>query len=185
MKLKKMDISGAMSAEAALARREAKQLDDAVALLPDDSPLKAEANGLKSKLGDLSGLPANHPLRVELEQAKIRYEENKQEQEEQPDKDAFKLRRAKRLATNNEKTKQRIADEQKVAKVRNSAKLLENSVREVREALKRLQSNLEASMPEFDNGDRYLLSKVQRIGRTIIAVDKGLVDATYTLRRIG
>ena len=72
---KKIDISGAMAAESALARQEAEALENEFNNLPDGE-LKSAILKEKGKLkGDLAGLPANHPLIKALEESKLRHEQ--------------------------------------------------------------------------------------------------------------
>ena len=61
---KKLGISGGMlsaakDAEASLARRDAEDLGNS---LPEGHPLREEVERQKAMIGDLSGLPAGHPL---------------------------------------------------------------------------------------------------------------------------
>ena len=120
--------------EHSLAKEEAKGLEDA---LPNGHPLKAEVEKQKAIMGgDLSGLPAGHPLMRALNTAKETYEirqtEEKKNQETVGTTSVpVELRKAKRLDEAVARRARYDKEEQDTDEMRNASKAVNRSLDEV------------------------------------------------------
>jgi hypothetical protein len=189
---KKIDISGAMAAEAALAREEMKglegNLEKSLDGLPDNHPLKILAQEELSKLdGDLSGLPPNHPLLLAMQEAKLRYDENERYAQEvavyEKEQQEIKIKRAKKLDAKRVADEKRRRQAERETVIRSATKRINSSMDETMDSLKRLRENIEASQEDFV-GDRYALMKLDRLNRLILAAMKGVSDSKINAGRV-
>lgn len=185
---KKIDISGAMAAEAALAKEEMQNLEQGLDDLPDNHPLKSLALEEKGKMGgDLAGLPANHPLFTAMEEAKLRHEESERFENElaeyEQEQEQIKIRHAKKLDAKKavENNRRRQAEREEV--VRSAAKKINSSMDETMDSLKRLRENIEASQEDFA-GDSYALMKLDRLSRLLLATMRGVSDSKVNAGRV-
>lgn len=192
--MKKLDakaISGAMAAETALSRREAEDLTEQAEQLPDDHPLKGEIERQQQLLGDLALLPANHPVRVAMEEARLRYEaeqsaatesaEFEAEQEEQAQR--AKLRHAKKLDAKREAAEVRRREEERGEKRRASVQTVNSSISETLDAVQRLLHNIDASREDFA-GDHYAEMKLERLSRVAAAAARGISQSKLNAGRM-
>ncbi len=183
MTLKAKMLTGAMEAEAALAKESASEFDETIDSLPDDSPLKQNAIGMKKLMGDLSGLPPGHPLLMAMEEARARYEAEEAakrqaegESEAEAEAEEAKLKKAKRLDEKKAAREARNRQEEKHERQRNAAKNINSSMAEAMDTLKRLNDNIEACRDDFA-GDRYAQMKLDRLQRVLLASMRGLADS--------
>jgi len=174
-------ISGAMAAEAALAKEETDDLEHAIGSLPEGHPLRAEVENQKRILGDLAGLPPGHPLLVAMEEARLRYEAAESETEDGADEAAaererVKVRRAKKLDAKKARAEERRREDEEEERLRAATKRINSSMNETIDALRRLGDNIEASREDFA-GDRYALMKLERLGRLVTAAVRGVGES--------
>ena len=186
--MKAKTISGAMAAEAALAKQEAEELEAAIDELPEDHPLKLEAARQRQAMGgDLAGLPATHPLRAAMEEARLRYEageaEAEAEAEAQSEQEQIKIRRAKKLDAKKAAAAQRRREEEKEERLRTATKSINASMTETVDALKRLNDNIMASQEDFA-GDRYAMMKLERLNRVVVAAMRGIHESKLNVGRV-
>jgi DNA repair exonuclease SbcCD ATPase subunit len=188
---KKIDITGAMAAESALAKEEMQNLeqnfDKTLDELSDSHPLKKLALEEKGKMGgDLSGLPPNHPLLVAMEEAKLRYEERESLEKEhaqyQQEQEKIKIRHAKKLNAKKALADKRRREDEREQVVRVATKRINSSMSETMDSLKRLRDNIRASQEDFA-GDSYALMKLQRLDRLIQATMRGVTESKINAGR--
>jgi hypothetical protein len=186
---KKIDIIGAMNAEKSLAREASNEIEKSLEELPDDSPLKNELLKEKSKLkGDLSGLPANHPLLLELAEAKARYENmeayvNEEEANFLKEQEKIVVRRAKRLEAKKIQAEQRRREDEREENLRVATKRINSSMSETMDSLKRLSDNIAASQEDFQS-DQYVLMKLDRLNRLLVATMRGIHQSKLNAGRV-
>lgn len=176
-------ISGAMDAEAALARESA---DKALDSMPD-GPEKEAAKAQREILGDLSDLPPGHPVRMAMEEARLRYEAEQelleQQTEEEKEAEIAKVKRAKRLDKKKAERAARDREEEKIERRRAAAKNVNASMTEAMDSLKRLDDNIVASSEDFA-GDRYTQMKLERLHRVLIATMRGISESKVNPGRL-
>lgn len=185
------DLDGVMAAEAALSREEAKQIEDTADQLPADDPLKGEVEKQKKVLGDLALLPANHPLRVAMEEARLRYEakqqaavENAEEEAEQEEQSKqAKMRRAKKLDAKKEAAKARQQADESIRKREASVETINSSISETVDVMNQLMHNINASQEEFA-GDHYAEMKLERLMRVASAAVRGISQSKLNKGRM-
>jgi len=173
---KKIGVSGAMLSsvkdiEASLARRDSEDLERG---LPEGHPLREEVNKQKALLGDLSSLPPGHPLILAMQAAKDRYEQQQtQRTEEQTHAadvrkatkvDADKVRRAARVAEDDQKIKRQDA-----AKQVNSC--IEGTLGTVKELYRVLSQH-----EELLNMEPLSRARAGRLKRLLFAAERGLSE---------
>jgi len=180
-------ISGVMAAEAALARKEAEELESTIDSLPEDHPLRIEAANQKRLVGDLAGLPSGHPLMVAMEEARLRYEAGSaptdEESEEQAEQERIKIRRAKKLDAKKSEAQQRRREDEREERLRAAAKRMNSSMNETVDVLKRLSDNIAASQEDFE-GDRYAQMKLERLSRIVTATMRGVSESKLSAGRM-
>lgn len=176
---KTVNIAGAIAAEKSLAREHALELERSLDNLPDDSPLKEALIEEKGKLkGDLAGLPDSHPLLLEMEEARLRFEEEELYADEQAQYikeqgELKEVRRAKRLEAKKVYTEQRRRDDDREELLREATKRINSSMSETMDSLKRLADNITASQEDFQT-DQYSLMKLERLNRVLTATMRGI-----------
>ncbi len=184
MKLKSgAALSKAMEAEGDLARRNARRIEEKLAQLPDDDPVKQEARKQKMMLGgDLAGLPPGHPLIKMLEDAKARYESEQVtgETEQAPGpqlKKARKLDERKRIAA------RIVAEEEKTRTRRAAMKDLKQSMETTLVAVRTVKDAALQSAEVFQ-GDQFAQMKIQRYARMAMGIEKWLLDGMAGIGRM-
>jgi hypothetical protein len=175
-------LTGAMAAEEHLANEERQEfLHD----MPD-GPMKDEFERQKGLLGgDLAGLPPGHPLLQAMEEARLRYEAE-QEMELQPESEPeenVQIKQAKRLDEKKARTEQRVRQEERRERHRTAAKIVNHSIVEVYDALKRLDENIKASHEDMQ-GDNYSMMKLERLSRVVAASMRGMSESKLNLGRM-
>ena len=188
MKTSAKTITGAMAAEAALAKKEAEEFEEAIDSLPEDHPLKLEAAKQKQIMGgDLAGLPPGHPLLQAMEAARARYEAEEGQAEEEAaaaaEREEIKIRHAKKLDAKKAKAEQRQKEEEREGQIRTAAKVINSSMDETVDALKRLNDNIIASQEDFA-ADRYALKKLERLQRVVVAAMRGVSSSKLNAGRV-
>jgi hypothetical protein len=174
---KKVKISGRMlsavkDAEIALAREEAKGLEDT---LPEGHPLKEEVDKQKSLLGgDLSGLPPGHPLLVALESARKNIEAQKAFDAER-EKARTEIKKAKKIDPNDVKREVRKQEDEVTDKRRQAAKVVNERIESVLKDVKVLFDELVAN-EELLNTDPFSRVKAARLRRLLFATERGISD---------
>jgi hypothetical protein len=167
--------------EQKLAAKEAKALEDAV---PDGHPLKGEIEKQKALLGgDLSGLPAGHPLLRALQTAKDTYEARKVEEEkveakaqkEAPDEEAAKLRKAKRLEEVEARRKRYNEEEQQADEMRDASKEVNGKLDVVLSSVRELWQIMERN-EEVLSRTQMGKARVMRLKRLVFATERGLSE---------
>lgn len=162
--------------EHSLAKEEAKGLEDA---LPDGHPLKAEVEKQKAIMGgDLSGLPAGHPLMRALLTAKETYEirqaeENKGSTAVEPS--PIELRKAKRLDEVKARRARYAQEEQESDETNIAAKAVNGSLDEVLKSVREMWQTLsghEETLNKTPTGRVKLL----RLKRILFAAERGLSE---------
>jgi len=173
----KVKISGEMlsavrNAERALAKQEAKELENA---LPEDHPLRAEVERQKAMLdGDLSGLPPGHPLLRALELARKNLEAKKAV-ESNKEQTRAEIKKAKKVDAKAIKREARRIEDEQTDRRRMAAKEVNDGVegvlKDVRDLFQRISAN-----EEILNTDPFSRVKVARLKRLLSAIERGVVD---------
>jgi len=177
-------VSGAMAAEAALAKKEVEALEETLESLPDDHPAKVAALAHKKLMGDLGDLPPGHPVLVAMEEARLRYEaEQAVQPEEESDKELPEVKRAKRLDAKKKAREARVREEEKADRRRAAAKSINASMTEAVDSLKRLNDNIAASQEDFA-GDHYAKMKLERLSRLLLAAMRGISESKVNPGRV-
>jgi hypothetical protein len=185
---KNIDITGAMAAEAALARKEAEELERDIESLPDDHPLKLAALEERRRTGgDLAALPSGHPLLMEMEAAKIKHEERERLESEddarQEEREQIKLRKAKKLNAKKAAAERRIREDERESRLRNATKRINSSMSDTMDSLRILSDNVEASKEDFRH-DNYATMKLDRLNRLIVATMRGISESKISAGRV-
>lgn len=178
----KIDISEVMAAESALAREESNNLESAMEYVSDDV-VKREARSLKAMLGDVANIPKGHPIRVAIEEARIRYEEDQALRREEKSLPEVELKKARKIDARKEDRHRREKIESSNERVRSAAKLVNLSMTEAVDALRRLSRNIEASSDDFSR-DRHAQMKLQRLNRVLQATVRGIVESKVNVGRV-
>lgn len=180
MKLDASVLGKLAEMEHSLAKQEAKGLEDA---LPDGHPLKAEVEKQKAIMGgDLSGLPAGHPLMRALNTAKETYEirqaEEKKKQESSTagaEPSPIEMRKAKRLDESVARRARYEKEDQDNEEVRDASKAINKSLDEVLSAVRdtwQTLSGFEETLNQTPTGRVKLL----RLKRILFATERGLSE---------
>lgn len=164
-----------------IARQEARALED---VLPDGHPLKEEVEKQKALLGgDLSGLPAGHPLLVRLQAAKEAYERGKvQEESQQMQEKAVELRKAKKI----EEAKTANDNKVKRAQERETADECSESARNVNKGIDEVQVSVRKLWVVFGENEENLnknpfnRARMLRLKRLLLAVERGLSESRFS-----
>ena len=165
-------LSAAKDAEVALAREEAKGLED---VLPEGHPLKEEVDKQKSLLGgDLSGLPPGHPLLVALESAKKNIEAQKAVEGDR-EKIRTQIKKAKKIDPNEAKRAERREEDETTDMRRVAAKSVNAHIESVLKDVKTLFENLSVN-EEILNTDPFSRVKTARLKRMLVATERGISD---------
>ena len=173
---KKIGVSGAMLSsvkdiEASLARRDAEDLEKG---LPEGHPLRDEANKQKALLGDLSGLPPGHPLITAMQAAKDRYEQQQvQRSEEQTH--ATEVRKATKVDAEKVKRATRIAEDDQENKRKEAAKQVNSCIEGTLGNVKELYRVL-AQHEELLNMEPLSRARAGRLKRLLFAAERGLSE---------
>lgn len=177
-------ISGAMAAEAALAKEESDEFEKTLESLPEDHPLRVEAEQQKRLMGDLAGLPKGHPLLLAMEEARLRYEAEQPAVEESGDgQEQIRIRRAKKLDAKKAAAEERRREDENEERLRAATKRINSSMNETIDTLKRLSDNIAASQEDFA-GDRYALMKLERLNRVVTATMRGVAESRLSPGRV-
>jgi hypothetical protein len=180
-------ISGAMAAEAALAKEDGESYEKTLESLPDDHPLKVAATQQKRLLGDLGSLPPGHPVLLAMEEARQKYEAEQAIAEEvakeAAEEEERKIKRVKRLDAKKAAREARNREEEESERRRAAAKSINSSMTETLDAVKRLSDNIAASQEDFA-GDRYALMKLERLNRVLIATMRGIAESKINPGRV-
>ena len=177
-------ITGAMAAEAALAREDTEGLEETIDQLPEDDPLRLEAMAQKKLMGDLTGLPSGHPLLLALNEARLRYEDRMSEPEDEEDPaEVIKIKKAKRLDAKKAATEARNKEEDQNQRLRAASKQMNSSITETMDALQRLSDNIIASQEDFV-GERYAQMKLERLYRIVQATMRGVSESKLNPGRV-
>jgi len=172
MKISGNMITGVKAAEEALAREEAKGLEDA---LPEGHPLKEEVEKQKAMMGgDLSGLPPGHPLIRALQHAKRSYDAKKAVEDT---KEQFRtqIRKVKKIDPNAAKRVERAREDDESEHRISSAGMVNNEIQALLLKVKDLYGIL-AQHEESLNTDPFSRTKVLRLKRMMMAMERGLAD---------
>lgn len=181
-KISAKSLSGAMAAEEKLAGEEREAFLDEM----PDGPMKEEVKRQKELLGgDLAGLPPGHPLLVAMEEARLRYESEEQlaMEAEATEEESPQVKHAKRLNDKKVRAEKRIKEEERRDKHRTAAKIVNGSIVEVYDALKRLDENIKASYEDMQ-GDNYSMMKLERLSRVVAASMRGISESKLNLGRM-
>lgn len=181
-------ISGAMAAEAALAKNAGESYEETLDSLPEDHPLKVVATEQKKFSGDLSNLPPGHPVLVAMEEARLRYEAEQEVLAEAAsvqtkDNQQHEIRKAKRLDQRKVARTSRIKEEEETDRRRAASKQINSSMTEAMDTLKRLNDNIAASQEDFA-GDHYSIMKLERLSRVLIATMRGISESKLIPGRV-
>jgi hypothetical protein len=184
MKLSADFLKKAIEAEVNLAKKDSQWRDETVDQLSDDNPIKQEANKQKMLLGDLAGLPPNHPLVLALEDARERYEHKKTYEENlRTESEKINIRRAKRLDDKKSRIEARRYEEEDASRKRNAAKTYNSSIKEAIDVIHRLRDNVKAVKGEFEN-NKYSMMKVVRLEKLLDAAERGFVESSINIGRV-
>jgi hypothetical protein len=178
-------ISGAMAAEAALAKEDAKELEKAIDELPEGHPLKMAAAAQKEALGgDLAGLPPHHPLLLAMEEARLRYEISQEEVDDGlEEQEQISVRRARKLDEKKAVRAARRQEDEREERLRTATKRINLSMTETMDSLKQLVDNIAASQEDFA-GDRYAMMKLERLSRILVAAMRGVSESRLNAGRM-
>lgn len=172
-------IAAAQKAEGILAKQEFEALE---ASLPEGHPLQEEVNKQKAVLGDLSGLPAGHPLIVAMKAAKERYDQQQAQKSVEQNKTA-EVRKARKIDEDRARQDARRVDDDQTEKWNGSAKQfnagIDSTLGEVRKLYKTMADN-----EEFLNIDPLSRAKVTRLKRLLFAAERGLSELRITKARV-
>lgn len=171
-----------MAAEAALAKEDSKHLEEAMEFL-SDGQAKQEARSLKAMLGDLANVPEGHPVRVAVEEARIRFEAEQALRQEEAEQPPQEIKKAKKLDARKAERTRRDRMEQSNARIRSAAKVVNSSMTEAIDSLKRLSDNIEASREDFSR-DRYAQMKLERLNRLLLATMRGIAESKVNVGRV-
>lgn len=181
----KPDIIGVMAAESALAQEDSRKLDEAMESLPDEQ--KMEARGLKAMLGDAANIPEGHPIRVAIEEARLRFEADEELKKEEKNFEAQhsdkEIKKAKKLDARKAERERRDRSEQNNGRIRSAAKMVNSSMAEAIDSLRRLSDNIEASREDFSK-DRYAQMKLERLNRVVSATMRGIAESKINVGRV-
>ena len=186
--MKKTDarlISGAMAAEAALAKKEGESYDETLKRLPEEDPLKIAAAHQKKLVGDLGDLPPGHPVLVAMEEARLRYEAEQEaaQSEDDSEEQERQIRKAKKLDAKKAAREARNREEEENDRRRAAAKNINSSMAEAVDTLKRLNDNIIASHEDF-SGDQYAMMRLERMSRVLTATMRGLTEFKLSPGRV-
>jgi len=166
-------LSGVRAAESSLAREEMNRMVDA---LPEGHPLKEEAEKHSSELGgDLSGLPDNHPLIVQLKQAKERYESQVAQESDDAQEQAREIRKAKKLDRARERRERIIHEEEQATVQRDCASAVNEKLDSVLGAVREAYEVL-SEHEEKLNKNTLSRARVGRLKRFLYAAERGLSE---------
>ena len=138
-----------------------------------------------SKLQILGDLPPNHPFLTVLDEARIKYEEQKRLQESnlQSKEDFVKMKRAKRIKEKKAKQQNRIKEEEKKEKQRLIVNSFNESIIEFIDAVTRLKNNSKATLEDLQE-NRYAKMKIDRLERILSAIERGIAESRLHAGRI-
>lgn len=174
-------LKGIMGAESQLARKEARDMLNA---LPADHPLVHAADEERKRSGDIAELPDGHPLKVELAEAKQRFDERKAEEAAPAKPDVAKVRKAKRIKETRE-FQERLAREEIEKQERVAAAKTINGA--VDRGIVSMDEVLTVARQNFDlfGEDPFIKARLSRLERLAMAVRRGLVEGKLSTVRLG
>ena len=182
-------LSGAKAAEERLAREEARELE---ASIPEGHLLHDNVERFKGIAGgDLSQLPAGHPLLLSMEAAKKRYAEVKSKEAEHAEhaehaqetdtaqQKSGEIRKARSLEQARQKTAHRVAETDAQEQRKRLSSDINGAIDKVLGSLKTLYQTLAAGEKDL-NVDPYCRMKVYRLKRVLFASERGVSECKLT-----
>lgn len=168
-------VSAAASAEASMARQEARDL---IRGIPEGHPLRNDAEKQQALLGDLSGLPPGHPMLIELQAAKERYEQ-RQAQKEKEQNHTAEMRKAKQILDDKAKREARRKEDEQNEAMMAAAKKVDTALTEMLVEVKKLWGMV-AESEEILNIDPISRTKIGKLKRLLFASERGLSECRIT-----
>lgn len=184
MPLRAKTLKGIMGAESQLARREARNMLDS---LPPGHPLLQAAGEEMRRSGDIADLPDTHPLKIEIAEAKKRFDERQQtETQEKKGETAEspKVKKARRLKQARE-VRERIArEEQEHQERQDAAKSINGVIDKNIIMTEELLTVVRQNVNPFRE-DPFTRARLSRLERLALAVRRGLIEGKLSTIRVG
>lgn len=152
------------------------KIDDKNLSMLIGSALKLE----ESRRDELSEFPPGHPLRVAMENAKKRFEEQQEKEKEQAEfRKRKKARKAKKVESKKEREEKENRHKAALKNIKNMNDILEEMVGMLEHSekeVKKIASNIE-DIPEID-------LKLVRLKRVLNATKRGILETRVDPRQI-
>jgi len=164
-------LSAVRNAEASLARREAVDLENG---LPEGHPLRNDLDKQKALIGDLSDLPPGHPLLLQMQAAKERYDQLAKQRTEEQGK-TREVRNAKKIDADKARREARRMEEEYAANMMVASKQINSGIDNALNGVRSLYKVM-SEHEELLNKDPLCRSRVVRLKRILFASEKGLSE---------